>query len=132
MLTKRVPLTDGMVRALVSAAENPDDPMRIVCMETLIEIGTFTRHGDGVALSRSDVTGVLDLECLVRSDAFRTILLAFKDGPMELGPSITGLLMHLVNQPSTRQFILKRSDFEVSRSSEYHRQKLTSRPYSSD
>ena len=48
LLIKRVPLTDGMVRALVSAAENPDDPMRIVCMETLIEIGKFARHGDGV------------------------------------------------------------------------------------
>lgn len=62
----------------------------------------------------TDAAGVLDLECLVRSDAFRTILLAFKDGPTELGPSITGLLLHLVNQPSTRQYILKRSDFEVS------------------
>jgi len=39
LLVRRVPLTDGMVRALVSAAENPDDPLRIVCMETLIEIG---------------------------------------------------------------------------------------------
>jgi hypothetical protein len=57
---------------------------------------------------------VLDIERLVLSDAFRTVLLAFKDGPTELGPSITGLLLHLVNQPSTRQFLLQRSDFEVS------------------
>ena len=39
LLASRVPLTDGLVRAIVSAAENPDDPMRAVCMETLVEIG---------------------------------------------------------------------------------------------
>lgn len=39
-LNRRVPLTDGLVRAVVSVAENVDDAMRIVCMETLVEIGT--------------------------------------------------------------------------------------------
>ena len=57
--------------------------------------------------------GVLDLECLVRSDAFRTVLLAFKDGPVELGPAITGSLLSVANQPSTRRFLLQSSDVEV-------------------
>ncbi|ODO05811.1 hypothetical protein I350_04872 [Cryptococcus amylolentus CBS 6273] len=91
----KVPLTDGLVRAIVSVAENPDDAMRTVCMETLVEIG------------------LLDLRCLVRSQAFRTVLLTFKDGPMELGPAITGLLVHLVNSPSTRQLLLPGSDLEA-------------------
>ena len=39
LLGRIVPLTDGMVRALVSVAENPEDPIRMVCMETLIELG---------------------------------------------------------------------------------------------
>jgi rapamycin-insensitive companion of mTOR len=34
-----------MVRAIVSVAENPDDPMRIICMETLIEIGALDTSG---------------------------------------------------------------------------------------
>lgn len=113
-LKRKVALTDGMVRALVSIAENPDDPMRIICMETLIEIGmSHTLHC--IALTR---IGVMDLECLVRSDAFRTVLLVFKDGPMELGPSVTGLLLHLVNQPETRRYILRGSDVEVSSSTQ--------------
>lgn len=57
---------------------------------------------------------MLDLECLARSDAFRTVLLVFKDGPMELGASVTGLLLHLVNQPENRQHLLRGSDMEVS------------------
>ncbi|KAK6906421.1 hypothetical protein I203_100406 [Kwoniella mangroviensis CBS 8507] len=95
LLDERVPLTDGLVRAIVSAAENPDDAMRTVCMETLVEIG------------------VLDIRCLVHSNAFRTVLLAFKDGPSELGPAITGLLLYLVNQPSTRELLLPGGDLEA-------------------
>ncbi|KAK8850712.1 hypothetical protein IAR55_004632 [Kwoniella newhampshirensis] len=95
ILQRRVPLTDGLVRAIVSAAENPDDAMRTVCMETLVEIG------------------ILDLRCLVQSNAFRTVLLTFKDGPSELGPAITGMLLYLVNQPSTRELLLPGSDLEA-------------------
>ncbi|WRT70894.1 uncharacterized protein IL334_007893 [Kwoniella shivajii] len=95
LLENRVPLTDGLVRAVVSAAENPDDAMRTVCMETLVEIG------------------LLDLRCLVQSNAFRTVLLAFKDGPSELGPAITGLLLYLVNQPNTRELLLPGGDLEA-------------------
>ncbi|WVO18166.1 hypothetical protein L204_105869 [Cryptococcus depauperatus] len=95
LLRNRVPLPDGIVRAMVSAAENPDDAMRTVCMETLVEIG------------------VLDLKCLVRSNAFRTVLLTFKDGPSELGPAITGLLLYLINIPSTRELLSPGSDLEI-------------------
>lgn len=40
LLAKKVPLSGGIIRAIVSVAENPDDALRTVCMETLIEIGT--------------------------------------------------------------------------------------------
>jgi hypothetical protein len=39
LLDRRVPLPSGLVRVLVSSAENADDPLRTVCMETLLEIG---------------------------------------------------------------------------------------------
>jgi rapamycin-insensitive companion of mTOR len=58
--------------------------------------------------------GVLDFERLIQSDAFRSVLLVLKDGPTELGPSVTALLMHLVNKPSTRQYLVAGSDLEVS------------------
>ncbi|ORX40861.1 Rapamycin-insensitive companion of mTOR, middle domain-domain-containing protein [Kockovaella imperatae] len=95
LLGRTIPLTDGMVRALVSVAENPDDPLRNVCMETLIEIA------------------LIDIDCLVRSDAFRILLLVYKDGPIELGPPITTALLHLVDKPSSRQYLLAGSDLET-------------------
>lgn len=58
--------------------------------------------------------GILDLGRLVQSDAFRTVLLAFKDGPTELGPAMTGMLLYLTNQPSTRHLLIPGSDLEVS------------------
>jgi hypothetical protein len=39
ILTQRIPLTDGILRSLVSVAENQDDALRTICMQTLIEIG---------------------------------------------------------------------------------------------
>jgi hypothetical protein len=58
LLACRVPLTDGLVRAIVSAAENPDDAMRIVCMETLVEIGASGYDVDSVGRigRRTDTT----------------------------------------------------------------------------
>ena len=109
LLEQRVPVSDGLIRAIISAAENPDDPMRNVCVLTLIEIGE--RPSAWRVCSRQ--IGIFDIAALVNSDAFRTLLLAFKDGPLELGPSITGLLLHLANQPSTRQYLLPGADVEV-------------------
>lgn len=42
LLECRVPLTDGLVRALVGAAENPDDVLRTASVQTLVEIGEPT------------------------------------------------------------------------------------------
>jgi hypothetical protein len=118
LLECKVPLTDGLVRVIVSAAENPDDAMRTVCMETLVEIGQCRQSKDDLEV---DFTlGLLDLARLVQSDAFRTILLAFKDGPAELGPAMTGLLLYLTNQPSSRHLLLPGSDLEVCHFLEHH------------
>ena len=56
---------------------------------------------------------LLDIDCLVRSDAVRVLLLVFKDGPVELGPPITTALLHLVDKPSSRQYLLPGSDLET-------------------
>ncbi|KAL7420859.1 hypothetical protein Q5752_004812 [Cryptotrichosporon argae] len=95
LLEHTVPLTEGLVRAIVSAAENPDDAMRTVCMQTLVEIA------------------LLDLQCLLRADAFRVVLNALKDGPLELGPAVAGLLLYLINQPATRHLLVAGSDLET-------------------
>lgn len=58
--------------------------------------------------------GVYDLPRLVQSDAFRTVLLAFKDGPHELGASLTGFLLYCTNKPATRHLLVPGADLEVA------------------
>ena len=112
LLENHVPLTDGLVRAIVSTAENAEDTLRIICMETLIEVGKFSPPFVG---TRDEVSpALLDLRCIMQSDAFRTVLLTFSHGPAELGAATTGMLVYLINQPSTRHFLLPGSDLEVS------------------
>jgi rapamycin-insensitive companion of mTOR len=98
-----------MIRVIVSSAENPDDALRTVCMVTLIEIGMSL-----VLYCVLTEPAILDMDRLVQADAFRTILLALKDGPAELGPAITGMLIVLSNSPETREKMMPGSDVEVS------------------
>lgn len=69
--------------------------MRIVCMETLIEIGIY------------------NIRLLIQSNALRTVLVALKDGPLELGPAITEMLLYLANAPSTRRYLIPGADLEM-------------------
>lgn len=47
ILAQKIALTDGILRSLVSVAENPDDALRTICMQTLIEIGECGDPGKG-------------------------------------------------------------------------------------
>jgi hypothetical protein len=50
----------------------------------------------------------------VQSDALRIVLLSFVNGPSELGPAVTGMLLYLANAPQDRQYLIAGSDVEVS------------------
>jgi hypothetical protein len=49
----------------------------------------------------------------VRSDALRIVLLSFVNGPSELGPAVTGMLLYLANAPEDRRYLIAGSDVEV-------------------
>lgn len=95
-------------------AENPDDALRTICMQTLIEIGE-SAIASRVQRHRSLSLGLVDIDRLVQTDAFRIVLHVLKDGPSELGPSVAGLLAFLANMPHTRHRLVPGSDLEVSR-----------------
>ena len=57
--------------------------------------------------------GILDIERLVQSDALRIVLLSFVNGPSELGPAVTGMLLYLANAPEDRRYLIPGSDVEV-------------------
>jgi rapamycin-insensitive companion of mTOR len=55
----------------------------------------------------------VDIDRLLQTDAFRIVLSVLKDGPAELGPSVSALLAFLSNFPSTRHRLVPGSDMEV-------------------
>lgn len=116
ILEQKVALTDGILRSLVSVAENPDDALRTICMQTLIEIGELPAHSRcGCGSSNADIpSGLVDIDRLIQTDAFRIVLLVLKDGPSELGPSVAALLAFLANMPDSRHRLVPGSDLEVS------------------
>jgi hypothetical protein len=93
-------------------AENPDDALRTICMQTLIEIGGFSLLKTKYVAD--DRPGLVDIDRLVQTDAFRIVLHVLKDGPSELGPSVAALLAFLANMPQTRHKLVPGSDLEVS------------------
>jgi len=56
---------------------------------------------------------MLDIDRLMQTDAFRIVLSILKDGPSELGPSVSALLAFLSNFPHTRHRLVPGSDVEV-------------------
>lgn len=50
----------------------------------------------------------------MQSDALRIVLLSFVNGPSELGPAVTGMLLYLANAPQDRRYLIAGSDVEVS------------------
>jgi hypothetical protein len=63
----------------------------------------------------------------MQTDAFRIVLLVFKDGPSELGPSVAALLAFLSNFPHTRHRLVPGADVEVGQDLVTHQAILTPR-----
>lgn len=58
--------------------------------------------------------GLFDLECFVWFNVFWIVLLIFKDGFVEFGLVIIGLLFFFVNKLFIREFFFFGLDLEVS------------------
>jgi rapamycin-insensitive companion of mTOR len=67
-----------------------------------------------ISVSPAYQLGLVDIDRLMQTDAFRVVLLVFKDGPSELGTSVAALLAFLANFPHTRHRLVPGSDLEVS------------------
>lgn len=122
----RVPLSDTIVRTLVSVAENADDSFRLVVLETLAEIGTLTSLplSNTLAIAQA-LTGppfpfynfdpaVIDVSLLLRSNALRVLLQCFSEGPSSLSPSIALVFLHIADSPTTRAALRPGSDIEMA------------------
>ncbi|CED82219.1 ste16 protein [Phaffia rhodozyma] len=92
----KVPLSDSVIRTLVSLAENGDDPFRFVSLETLAEIA------------------LLDIQTLVPSNAIRVLLQCFSEGPHELAPAIAHVFLYVIDCPERRESLNPGMDIEMA------------------
>ncbi|KAF3940113.1 hypothetical protein ABW19_dt0207420 [Dactylella cylindrospora] len=85
----------GVARALVSCAEQSDDRLRAMCIETLAEIL------------------IIEPSLAVSAGAVRVLAQVLADGPLELSDSIVIAFLYLLDMPHTRQYIRPGHDLEI-------------------
>ncbi|EPS40449.1 hypothetical protein H072_5728 [Dactylellina haptotyla CBS 200.50] len=88
-------ISRGVARALVSCAEQSDDRLRAMCIETLAEIL------------------ILEPSLAVAAGAVRVLAQVLVDGPAELSDCIVIAFLYLLDMPSTRQYIRPGHDLEI-------------------
>ncbi|KAK6346439.1 hypothetical protein TWF730_010761 [Orbilia blumenaviensis] len=88
-------MSRGVARALVSCAEQSDDRLRAMCIETLAEIL------------------IMEPALAVAAGAVRILAQVLADGPAELSDCIVVAFLYLLDMPMTRQYIRPGHDLEI-------------------
>ncbi|VDC00682.1 unnamed protein product [Peniophora sp. CBMAI 1063] len=91
----KVMLSEEVMRAFVAVAEQPDDPFKNICVQTLAEIL------------------LIDMELVVNSGGMRTLLHVLAEGPMELSSLLTSVFLYVVDSPKTRSYLMPGSEMEI-------------------
>ncbi|KAF5382569.1 hypothetical protein D9615_002880 [Tricholomella constricta] len=91
-----VPLSEPIMRALISVAEQPEDPFRLICVETLAEIL------------------LIDIDLVSRTGGIGLLLNILGDGPVELSPILAATFLHIVDSPRTRAYLRVGVDLELA------------------
>lgn len=89
-------VTENVVRAMAAAAEQHDEALRYLCIETLGELA------------------LLDIDSLAEANAIRTLLHATSDTARELAPELLATLLVLVDKPGTRAVFKPGLDLDVA------------------
>ena len=102
------------MRAVVALAENSDDRLRLVCLETLAELGTSRLSEDLLVLGQfRGRTVVRDIDLLANANGLRVVLQALSDGPPELAPSLAMVFIFIIDRPHLRAYLRPGIDLEV-------------------
>ncbi|KAI0322355.1 Rapamycin-insensitive companion of mTOR, N-term-domain-containing protein [Amylostereum chailletii] len=91
----KVPLSEPIMRSFIAIAEQPEDPFKTICIQTLAEIM------------------VIDIELVVRAGGLRILLNTLVEGPPELSSSLTSVFLHILDSPGTRKYLWPGSDLEI-------------------
>ncbi|KAG0239686.1 hypothetical protein BGW41_007569 [Actinomortierella wolfii] len=88
-------ITDGVLRAVISIAEQADDKLRNACLETLGE------------MVMSDPMPV------ARCGGFRSLLLALTDNLQDLSDALLQVFLYMLETPETRKYVRQGLDSEI-------------------
>ncbi|EKM51823.1 uncharacterized protein PHACADRAFT_199326 [Phanerochaete carnosa HHB-10118-sp] len=91
-----VPLSDAVMRALMAVAEQPDEPFKLICLQTLTEIL------------------LIDVALVARTGGIRLLLHALSEGPIEMAPMISSAFLYIADSPRTRAFLHPGTDLEMA------------------
>ena len=86
----------GVIRSMAAVAENSEDHLRHLCLETLAELAIF------------------DVRLLIRGGGLRPTLQSLKDGPIDLAPALVQSFIYLLDMPGTREYLRPGVDLEVA------------------
>ncbi|KAF9475644.1 hypothetical protein BDN70DRAFT_883456 [Pholiota conissans] len=91
-----VPISETVMRAIVAVAEHPEDPFRLVCIQTLAEIL------------------LIDIDLSARTGVIRFLLHVLGEGPVEMAPILASVFLHLADCPRTRVYLQVGTDLEMA------------------
>ncbi|KAN0062384.1 hypothetical protein ACQY0O_005266 [Thecaphora frezii] len=86
----------GVVRAMAAIAEDSEDKLRHICLETLAELAVF------------------DVRLLIKGGGLRSTLQALVDSPNDFAPALVQTFLYLIDMPGTRNFLRPGVDLEVA------------------
>ncbi|KAJ3479559.1 hypothetical protein NLI96_g8977 [Meripilus lineatus] len=92
----KVPLSEPIMRAFIAVAEQPEDPFRPICIQTLAEIL------------------LIDIELVARTDGIRVLLHALAEGPLEMAPLLSSAFLYIADSPRTRAYLHPGTDLEMA------------------
>ncbi|KAF4617458.1 hypothetical protein D9613_006099 [Agrocybe pediades] len=91
-----IPISEAVMRAVIAVAEHPEDPFRLICIQTLAEIL------------------IIDIDLAARTGVVRFLLHVLGEGPTEIAPILATVFLHIVDSPRTRAYIQVGTDLEIS------------------
>lgn len=116
-------ISRGIVRGIVACAEQQDDRLRGISMETLAEIRKSLTHNLPIFTSHCPLLTnpgcrvvILDPSLVVAAGGVRILTQVLSDGPYELSDTISLAFLYLLDMPASRKYIRPGNDIEVSAS----------------
>ena len=108
-----VPISESIMRALISVAEHSEDPLRQICCQTLSEIRQFSPSQYTNHLIYVVVTVLIDVDLMARTGGMRVLLQLLADGPAEIVPLLATAFLYVIDTPKTRSYLHAGTDLEV-------------------